>query len=82
MTSRYGKLLAATPPEPKSFTVNFMPASSEVLTEESVQTVAEMQAFLAQRPAPEITVIGHTDRLGVMKTTINCPTPGPKPYAA
>ncbi|MEH6516813.1 MAG: OmpA family protein [Halioglobus sp.] len=64
VASRYGTLLDATPPEPKSFTVNFMPASSEVLTEESVQIVAKMQAFLAERPAPEITVIGHTDRVG------------------
>ncbi len=64
VASRYGSLLEAAPPEPRSFTVNFVRASSDVLTEESLVTVTEMQAFLADRPAPEITVIGHTDSVG------------------
>ena len=64
VNARFGDLLAAQPPKPRSFTVNFEQGSSDTLTAESQLTIAEMQAYLRERPAPEITVIGHTDRVG------------------
>ena len=64
INDRFGDLLTAKPPEPRSFIVNFEAGSSEKLTPASLQTITEMQAFLSGRPAPEITVIGHTDRVG------------------
>jgi OmpA-OmpF porin, OOP family len=62
--SRYGSLLDSTPPPPRSFSVNFVNGSATDLTEASKQTVAQMQTFLLGRPAPEISIIGHTDRVG------------------
>lgn len=64
VNARFGELLNAKPPEPRSFTVNFEQGSSDTLTAESLVTITEMQAYLSGRPAPEITVIGHTDRVG------------------
>lgn len=64
VNARFGELLNAKPPEPRSFTVNFEQGSSDTLTAESLATITEMQAYLSGRPAPEITVIGHTDRVG------------------
>lgn len=64
INERFAALLTAKPPEPQSFIVNFEAGSSEDLTPASRQTITEMQAFLTDRPAPEITVIGHTDRVG------------------
>lgn len=62
--SRYGTLLDSTPPPPQSFSVKFVNASATDLTEASRQTVTQMQTFLLSRPAPEISIIGHTDRVG------------------
>lgn len=64
VNDRFGTLLTAKPPEPRSFIVNFETGSSDELTSASNRTITEMQAFLRDRPAPEITVIGHTDRVG------------------
>lgn len=61
---RYGTTLGALPPRPVSFTVNFATGSSTELTPESKPVIEQMKAALASRPAPEITVIGHTDRVG------------------
>ena len=62
--SRYGVLLGAQPPRPQSFTVYFLSGSATELTAESKPLIEAMKATLASRPAPEITVIGHTDRAG------------------
>ena len=59
----FGAALAAKPPAPVSFTVYFLLASDE-FTEESKTTVSALLTEMARRPSPEITVIGHTDRLG------------------
>ena len=64
VNERFSALLTAKPPEPRSFIVNFETGSSDKLTPASQQIITEMQAFLSDRPAPEITVIGHTDRVG------------------
>ncbi|MEO8441541.1 MAG: OmpA family protein [Betaproteobacteria bacterium] len=59
----FGAAPAPQPPAPVSFTVYFLLASDE-LTEESKATVSALLTEMARRPAPEIAVIGHTDRLG------------------
>ena len=62
--TRYGQLLEAQAPRPQSFLLYFMSGSDSQLTTESSQTLAGLQAYLQSRPAPELTVIGHTDRTG------------------
>jgi outer membrane protein OmpA-like peptidoglycan-associated protein len=57
---QFGQALAAQPLRPVSFTLYFL-LGSTVLTPESKQTLEQLKAELARRPAPEITVIGHTD---------------------
>lgn len=61
---RFGAVLAAQPPRPASFTVYFATGSATELTPESQPAMEALKAELARRPAPEITVIGHTDRVG------------------
>ncbi len=57
---QFGQALAAQPLRPVSFTLYFLLGSTE-LTPESTPTLELLKAELARRPAPEITVIGHTD---------------------
>lgn len=64
--ARYGALLAAQPPRPQSFVLYF--ASGTELTAESQRTLEQIKSALAGRPAPELTVIGHTDRVGKVET--------------
>ncbi len=60
---QFGPALAAMPPAPKSFTVYFLSGSDD-FTEESKSTINAMLQEMRQRPSPEVTVIGHTDRVG------------------
>jgi outer membrane protein OmpA-like peptidoglycan-associated protein len=60
---RYGAALGARPQKAVSYTVYFV-SGREELTPESVSVVTELKAELARRAAPEVTVIGHTDRVG------------------
>jgi outer membrane protein OmpA-like peptidoglycan-associated protein len=62
---RFGAALDARPPAPISFTVYFVFGKDE-LTTESTQQFARIKTELAARPAPEIVVIGHTDRVGAV----------------
>ncbi len=59
----FGASLAAQPMRPVSFTVYFVEGSDE-LTPGSMHQVDEIFAEIRRRPAPEVTVIGHTDRVG------------------
>ena len=61
---RFGDALAALPPRATSYTVYFMPGSSDTLTEESLAEFDKVKADLAARSGGEIRVIGHTDRVG------------------
>jgi len=61
---RFGAVLAAQPPRPASFTLYFAAGSATELAPESRAVMDGLRAELAQRPAPEILVIGHTDRVG------------------
>lgn len=62
--ARYGTLLDARPPRPISFTLYFLSGSAQELTPESIAVLEQLKAAIANRPLPEITVIGHTDRVG------------------
>lgn len=59
----FGAALAAQPPRPVSFQLYFV-EGSDAFTEETRRTVEQIFAEIARRPAPEIAVVGHTDRVG------------------
>jgi outer membrane protein OmpA-like peptidoglycan-associated protein len=61
--ARYEDAMIAQPARPVSFFVFFIRGKDE-FTEESKLLVAKLKAEIAQRPVPEIAVIGHTDRVG------------------
>lgn len=63
---RFAAALAAQPPQPVSFNVLFVFDKDE-LTPESTAQFDRIKAELAARPAPEIVVIGHTDRVGTLE---------------
>ncbi len=62
----FAGVLAALPAEPANFLLYFQEATDE-LTPESQQEVERIIADLANRPVPEISVIGHTDSVGTMQ---------------
>jgi OOP family OmpA-OmpF porin len=62
--ARYGTLLAAQPPRPVTFSINFLFDSATQLAPESSATVEKLKATLATWPAPHLTVVGHTDLAG------------------
>jgi outer membrane protein OmpA-like peptidoglycan-associated protein len=59
----FGAALAALPPRPTSYVLNFLLDSDE-LTPESRAVVAQILGEITSRPAPEVLVIGHTDTMG------------------
>lgn len=61
---RYAATLQALPPRPLSFLVYFATGSATMLTPESLPVIEAIKTELGKRPAPEITVIGHTDTVG------------------
>jgi outer membrane protein OmpA-like peptidoglycan-associated protein len=62
--AHYGPLLAARPPRPVTFTINFLFDSATELAPESSATVEKLKAALKNWPAPHLTVVGHTDMAG------------------
>lgn len=62
----FGETAKALPSPPVSYTLNFLEGRDEY-TPESRQTVETVLRELAKRPAAEITVIGHTDRVGALE---------------
>ncbi len=61
---RYASTLAAIPKAPMSFTIQFETGSATQFAQGSRQELDQLRRALADYPAPEITVIGHTDRVG------------------
>ena len=59
----FGAALAAQPPAPAHFTL-FFQFDSDVLTDESRQLVSQVVRSLKDYPAPQVTVVGHTDTAG------------------
>lgn len=66
VAKRYGNVLAATPVSPRKFLVYFNDGNE--LTGESQQLLATIQRELIGLPAPEVIVIGHTDRVGSLES--------------
>ncbi len=65
---QFGQALSAQPQRPVSYTLYFNEGKDE-LTSESKLMVDKIKAELKRRTFPEITVIGHTDRVG--NNTVN-----------
>jgi outer membrane protein OmpA-like peptidoglycan-associated protein len=65
----FGAALAAMPPAPRHFTLQFRFESDE-LTDESRQLVPEILATVKAFPFPEVAVVGHTDTLGNADTNV------------
>lgn len=61
--ARHSALLASRPRPMKSYLLYFKSGSND-LTPESMATLEELKRDAEQRPAVEIRVIGHTDRVG------------------
>jgi outer membrane protein OmpA-like peptidoglycan-associated protein len=61
--SRYGELLRVAPRPPRRFTIYFNPDTT-VLTVTSKKLLPAIAAAVSQRSPCEISVIGHTDRVG------------------
>lgn len=61
--SRYGALLQAQPPRPRSFVVYFIFSKTE-LTAESKVLLKWITTAIADVPAVDVIVIGHTDTVG------------------
>jgi outer membrane protein OmpA-like peptidoglycan-associated protein len=59
----FGSVLAALPGRPKSFLLYFLEGSDEFTPESRIE-LENMLAELRQRGAPDVLVIGHTDRVG------------------
>ncbi|HSL23447.1 MAG TPA: OmpA family protein [Vicinamibacterales bacterium] len=66
----FGDALAARPLPPRHFLLYFE-TGSDTLTPESQALVTEIVAFVGARPAPDVTVIGHTDTTGDPKSNID-----------
>src|SRR5262245_38150924 len=59
----FAPALSAQPPRPVTFRLYFL-ENSEEFTPESKQEIPKIFAAIAAHPAPEIVVVGHTDRVG------------------
>ncbi|MBF0311531.1 MAG: OmpA family protein [Magnetococcales bacterium] len=59
----FREVLAAAPMPPMDFILYFM-AGTDKLTPESEQSIPQILANMSGRAAPEIAIIGHTDRVG------------------
>lgn len=61
--ARYAQTLSAQPKRPASYIVYFSSGNNEI-TMESAAAIEQMKTDMQSRSAPQITVIGHTDRVG------------------
>jgi outer membrane protein OmpA-like peptidoglycan-associated protein len=61
--SQFGSALSAQPSRATSFTLYFVEGKDE-FTEESKKAVDQVLAEIAQRPIPDVLVVGHTDAVG------------------
>jgi len=59
----WGGALAAQPARAESFTLYFV-EGKDVLTDESQKLVGKTLYEIAQRPVPDVLVVGHTDAVG------------------
>jgi outer membrane protein OmpA-like peptidoglycan-associated protein len=61
--ARFGPALAVQPVRPETFVLYFVEGKEE-FTEDSKQLVPRILAEVAQRPVPDVLVVGHTDAVG------------------
>ena len=66
--NRFTAALNAQPQPPARFTLYFT-EGGDTLTAESQTAVTAVLAEIKQRPAPDLLVIGHTDRVGSIQDT-------------
>lgn len=66
VAKRVGPALASQPARPRNFTLNFKTGSDE-LTEESLADFDKIKSEIKAHAAPEVLVIGHTDRVGSLQ---------------
>lgn len=59
----FGTTLAALPPRPTKYTLYFL-LGTDQFTDETKKEIQQVLVEVAQRPAAEVVVIGHTDRVG------------------
>jgi outer membrane protein OmpA-like peptidoglycan-associated protein len=59
----FGEALSGLPPRPMTFTLHFQDASDD-FTPESKAEIARIVEEIRRHPAPDIVVVGHTDRVG------------------
>jgi outer membrane protein OmpA-like peptidoglycan-associated protein len=64
--ARFGPTLAVLPPRPVTFVLYFLENSDE-FTPESKLEIQKIFPEIARHPAPEIVVVGHTDRVGTVE---------------
>lgn len=67
VNQRYGQTLAALPTMPVSFVLIFETGSAADIAPAFAPLWEQLRAALPNYPAPEITVIGHTDRVGSLQ---------------
>jgi outer membrane protein OmpA-like peptidoglycan-associated protein len=65
----FGAALAALPPAPRHFTLQFR-FESDTLTAESTALVPEILSAVKALPVPEVVVVGHTDTMGERKANV------------
>lgn len=63
VTERFGQALSAQPPRPNAYVLYFE-MGGDVLTSESLAALNVIRKEIAERPASEVMIIGHTDRVG------------------
>lgn len=59
----FGVAMAASPKKPQSFLLYFETGGAK-LTRESAASIPEILEEIGRRPAPDISIIGHTDTVG------------------
>lgn len=65
----FGPALAALPPAPRHFTLQFK-FESDSLTDESAALVPTILEAAKALPVPEVVIIGHTDTMGDKKSNV------------
>jgi hypothetical protein len=69
VTALFGAAMAALPPAPKHFTLQFKFESDE-LTDASAALVPEILAAVKALAVPEVMIVGHTDTMGDRKSNV------------
>jgi hypothetical protein len=65
----FGEALAALPPAPRQFVLQFK-FESDTLTDASAALVPQILEAVKALPVPEVVIIGHTDTMGDRKSNI------------